>query len=131
VRIVLFTDLYSQTAVIAILACYGILLLAVCFIAWRATKCVPNDPIVELQKNMKKGQVFDPEGKGKDGASLHLYCTVCDGYVNDDAKHCGTCNRCCGGFDHHCNWLNNCIGYENYWDFYHLIWLYLLFMLFF
>ena len=81
--------------------------------------------------NMKPGQIFDPKGAGKEGQDLHLYCTVCDGYVNEDAKHCGTCNRCCGGFDHHCNWLNNCIGEDNYWDFYYLIWIYLWFMIFF
>jgi hypothetical protein len=60
-----------------------------------------------------------------------LFCTVCSAYVNEDAKHCGACNRCAGGFDHHCNWLNNCIGEANYWDFYNLICLYLVFMIVF
>ncbi len=32
-------------------------------------------------------------------------------------KHCGVCNRCVEVFDHHCNWLNNCIGKQNYGKF--------------
>ena len=26
-----------------------------------------------------------------------------------DSKHCATCKKCVGNFEHHCRWLNNCV----------------------
>lgn len=41
-------------------------------------------------------------------------CVLCNGYVAAKTKHCGQCQKCVCGFDHHCDWLNNCIGAKNY-----------------
>lgn len=41
-------------------------------------------------------------------------CKNCNLIVNEKTKHCGLCNRCTLGFDHHCKWLNNCVGVRNY-----------------
>ena len=50
------------------------------------------------------------------------YCQWCQSHVQQNSKHCGQCNRCTSDFDHHCKWLNNCIGGRNYWLFFCLIW---------
>ncbi|CAN6467062.1 unnamed protein product [Victoria cruziana] len=45
------------------------------------------------------------------------FCSFCDLEVKKHSKHCRSCDRCVDGFDHHCRWLNNCIGKRNYTTF--------------
>lgn len=57
---------------------------------------------------------IDPTAKKVEEESGNTVCGICGWTVNLKAKHCGQCNRCTEGFDHHCKWLNNCIGEKNY-----------------
>ncbi|KAE8795814.1 putative protein S-acyltransferase 22 [Hordeum vulgare] len=41
--------------------------------------------------------------------------------VLKNSKHCRVCDKCVDGFDHHCRWLNNCIGKRNYKGFFILM----------
>ncbi|KAL2614108.1 hypothetical protein R1flu_025800 [Riccia fluitans] len=42
------------------------------------------------------------------------YCQKCSHYKPPRAHHCRVCKRCVLRMDHHCVWINNCVGHNNY-----------------
>lgn len=47
-------------------------------------------------------------------AGAVVVCRVCGTVKGPRTHHCGRCNMCVEGFDHHCVFLNTCIGRANY-----------------
>jgi hypothetical protein len=61
-----------------------------------------------------------------EGEPLTNICPYCSVYKSALSRHCYTCNKCIEDFDHHCIWIDNCIGKRNY----NLFLIFLIFFLF-
>ena len=48
------------------------------------------------------------------GEELEYFCPYCLVRKNYKTIHCLVCQKCIDEFDHHCFWIGNCIGKNNY-----------------
>jgi hypothetical protein len=48
-----------------------------------------------------------------ESVDTHCICPDCKLIKPPRARHCMKCNRCVDRFDHHCAWINICIGRNN------------------
>ncbi|OMJ93480.1 hypothetical protein SteCoe_3603 [Stentor coeruleus] len=62
----------------------------------------PNTKLIDLYNNYKPGEI----------------CPDCGIVKVPRSRHCHQCHRCVKKFDHHCQWMNNCIGAKNLGVFY-------------
>ncbi|BFZ13732.1 hypothetical protein BsWGS_16771 [Bradybaena similaris] len=77
-------------------------------------KAVLSDPgIVPIpQTSMDFSDIHSDTSKLKtnDGWTV---CMKCETYRPPRAHHCRVCRRCVRRMDHHCPWINNCVGEYN------------------
>ncbi|KJH53335.1 DHHC zinc finger domain protein [Dictyocaulus viviparus] len=71
----------------------------------------PDELIIRKKQGIKPVD-FDP--KRHEHVIENGFCNICQIHVKENTKHCRQCNVCVEVFDHHCIWLNNCIGKKNY-----------------
>ncbi|KAG7154392.1 palmitoyltransferase ZDHHC6-like [Homarus americanus] len=45
------------------------------------------------------------------------FCAACEGYKAPRSHHCRKCGCCVMKMDHHCPWINNCVGHKNHGSF--------------
>ena len=61
--------------------------------------------------NYEYRDILDIVEKGKE---VEEFCPICLVQSKYRSKHCLICQTCVDEFDHHCFWVGNCIGKNNY-----------------
>lgn len=78
---------------------------------------VRSDPGVLKVDEGGVEKIYQKLNNGASSKSLPQLCPTCMIARPIRAKHCRSCNRCVARMDHHCAWLNNCVGVGNHQPF--------------
>ena len=73
---------------------------------------IKNKNISFLKKKYPYDFLFNPEKQE---------CKKCNIPKINRSKHCRVCDKCIEKFDHHCIWINNCVGAKNIKYFFYYI----------
>ena len=73
---------------------------------------VPSDYEANASAGAEDGKAVHVEVKRKGGAPR--FCQKCLQYKPPRTHHCRICRRCVLRMDHHCIWVGNCVGHNNY-----------------
>ncbi|EOD40405.1 hypothetical protein EMIHUDRAFT_428789 [Emiliania huxleyi CCMP1516] len=103
----LYLPLHLNTAAgIALIALYSASAGSALVFGFLTTHTDAADPAV-IAKRVGPPTVSGP------GAGIN-YCYLCEVGVAKRTRHCRRCDKCVAIFDHHCPWVNTCIGEGNY-----------------
>ncbi|KAH8290319.1 hypothetical protein KR054_001908 [Drosophila jambulina] len=84
---------------------------ALAFLAFAShIRTMLSDPGAVPRGNATKEMI---EQMGYREGQMFYKCPKCCSIKPDRAHHCSVCQRCIRKMDHHCPWVNNCVGENN------------------
>ena len=105
----------QEAGLITLTVLYTISYTAMAISTVLVTKSDPSDPSIYLDRYIiDSNQTKNEQLTSVIAQNSFFYCNICRGHVIMNTKHCSACNRCTYEFDHHCCWINNDIGLNNY-----------------
>lgn len=67
----------------------------------------PSNQIIDYEDDLTQKQIGFIE------STFEKMCRKCSTIKVPNSHHCSTCKCCIARMDHHCPWVNNCVGYFN------------------
>lgn len=115
--IALFPSVFKEIVIVT----FGLFSIIVFILALIATYRNPADELFIAEMRKKEEAKVEKRVYWLEISKNQSFCIICCSNINGSSKHCKKCNKCVEYFDHHCDWLNNCIGKANYSYFYFLL----------
>ncbi|XP_037389412.1 palmitoyltransferase ZDHHC15A [Pygocentrus nattereri] len=129
IQLCLFT-LKCSTQRVVYLSVFHVCFLMFCWCFWKTVSTgssspsftfhLPDTQHYDLLDSVElKGEILDKMAHElplhtRTATGAFRFCRHCQLIKPDRCHHCSACQICVLKMDHHCLWLNNCIGFSNY-----------------